>query len=226
MFAHHIYRNCACKQQKHRLTIRLRKPEKLHQVACSSRSTPLLKRMGVMAQLNLGRAHQQAWGIWVMLPGNPKQKITTRMKNCMASSGPQKKNFPYCPPYSPPTPAAMHVMSNLAIFTKREKGQHCPSKEIATDWDCPVPENTWKALTNNGHGTPKTAHCQIIYGWIWRFLLAIGVFAFCQRNIVVTYLRTNIVLICIYNIYIYISYYHYMSMVCICSGTETDTLMQ
>ena len=31
---------------------------------------------------------------------------------------------------SPPTPAAMHVTSNIAIFTKREKGQHCPSKPI------------------------------------------------------------------------------------------------
>ena len=31
---------------------------------------------------------------------------------------------------SPPTPAAMHVTSNIAIFTKREKGQHCPSKKF------------------------------------------------------------------------------------------------
>ena len=31
-------------------------------------------------------------------------------------------------PNSPPTPAAMHVVSNIAILTKREKGQHCPSK--------------------------------------------------------------------------------------------------
>ena len=83
-----------------------------------------------------------------MLPGNPKQKITTRMKNFKASSGPQQK-------------------------------------EIATDSECPIPDNRRKSQTNNGlwnsKNGPLSNNLQINL-----ILLAKGVSHF-QRNIVVNY---------------------------------------